>query len=107
MKLENKIIEKLKTVEDPELRQDIYSLKLIYDIKIDEDKGEVSLKFRPTVFQCPIGIQLSISIKRALMEIDELRKIDLEVTDYVQKDLANQYLESLDGEMYNKIKEEE
>ena len=107
MKLINKIIEKLKTVEDPELRQDVYSLKLIYDITVDDEKGGVSLKFRPTVFQCPIGIQLSISIKRALMEIDELKKIDLEVTDYVQKDLANQYLESLDGEMYNKTQEEE
>ncbi|MCK4888846.1 MAG: DUF59 domain-containing protein [Candidatus Aminicenantes bacterium] len=107
MKLTNKIIEKLKTVEDPELRQDVYSLKLIYDITVDDEKGEVSLKFRPTVFQCPIGIQLSISIKRALMEIDGLKKIDLEVTDYVQKDLANQYLESLDGEMYNKTQEEE
>jgi len=106
MKLKNKIIEKLQTVEDPELRQDIYSLKLVYDIIVDDEKGEVSLKFRPTVFQCPIGIQLSISIKRALMEIDELKKIDLEVTDYVQKDLANQYLESLDGEMYNKTQEE-
>lgn len=107
MKLENKIIEVLKTIEDPELRQDVYSLKLVYDIKTDEDKGEVSLKFRPTVFQCPIGIQLSITIKRALMELKELKKIDLEVVDYVQKDLANQYLVSLDGEMYNKSKEEE
>ena len=107
MKLKNTIIEKLKTIEDPELRQDVYSLKLVFDIKTDEDKGEVSLKFRPTVFQCPIGIQLSIVIKRALMELKELKKIDMEVIDYIQKDLANQYLVSLDSEMYNKIKEEE
>ncbi|MEN8223169.1 MAG: iron-sulfur cluster assembly protein [Acidobacteriota bacterium] len=107
MTLNDKIIEKLKTVMDPEIRQDVYSLKLIYDIKTDEEKGEVSLKFRPTVYQCPIGIQLSISIKRALMELKELKKVDLEVTDYVQKDLANQYLSSLDNEMYNSTKEEE
>ncbi len=105
MKLEEKIKKKLKTVEDPELRQDVFTLQLVYDIKTDEEKGEVSLKFRPTVFQCPIGIQLSILIKRALMEIPELKKIDLEVTDYVQKELANQYLTSLDNEMYNSVKE--
>lgn len=107
MKLKDKIIKKLRTVEDPELRQDVYSLKLIYDIKTDEDKGEVSLKFRPTVYQCPIGIQLSITIKRALMELKELNKIEMEVTDYIQQDLANEYLTSLDNEMYNSLKEEE
>jgi len=107
MTLHDKIIEKLKTVTDPELRQDVYSLKLIYDMETDEEKHEVSLKFRPTVYQCPIGIQLSISIKRALMELKELKKIDIKVTDYIQKDLANQYLISLDCEMNNQTKEEE
>lgn len=53
-----------------------------------------------------MGIQLSIMIKRALMEIKELNKISVEVTDYVQKDLANQYLNSLDNEMLNTIREE-
>ncbi len=101
MKLEEKIIKKLKTVKDPELREDVYSLKLIYDIITDEEKGEVSLKFRPTVFQCPMGIQLSIMIKRALMELKELKKIKVEVTEYAQKELANQYLTSLDSEIYN------
>jgi len=106
MKLKEKIIKKLKTVKDPELREDVYSLKLIHDIETDEDKGEVSLKFRPTVFQCPMGIQLSLMIKRALMDLKELNKINVEVIDYAQKDLANQYLASLDSEMNNIGKEE-
>jgi len=102
MTLHKKIIEKLKTVKDPELRQDVYSLKLIYDIITDENKGEVSLKFRPTVYQCPLGIQLSILIKRALIGIPELKKINVEVTDYVQKELADKYLKSLDKELHNR-----
>ena len=105
MKLKEKIVKKLKTVNDTELRKDVYSLNLIHDIVTDEDKGEVSLKFRPTVFQCPMGIQLSLMIKRALMELKELNKINVEVIDYAQKDLANQYLTSLDSEMYNITKE--
>lgn len=106
MKLKEKIIKKLKSVKDPELREDVYSLKLIHDIVTDEDKGEVSLKFRPTVFQCPMGIQLSLMIKRALMELKELKKINVEVIDYAQKDLANQYLTSLNDEINIKKKEE-
>lgn len=107
MNLKEKIIKKLQTVNDPELREDVYSLKLIHDIETDEEKGEVSLKFRPTVFQCPMGIQLSLMIKRALMEIKELNKINVEVIDYAQKEIANQYLSSLDSEMYDIKKEEE
>ncbi len=97
--MNKKIINQLKSVIDPEVREDVYSLKLIYDIVINEKEKSVSLKFRPTVFQCPLGIQLSLSIKRALMEIDELEKVDVEVTDYILKDEANSYLAALDKKL--------
>ena len=96
MSLNKKVIEQLKSVIDPEVQVDVYTLKLIYDIVINEKEKSVSLKFKPTVVQCPLGIQLSLSIKRALMEIDELEKIDVEVTDYILKDQANSYLAALD-----------
>ncbi|MCK5055027.1 MAG: DUF59 domain-containing protein [Candidatus Aminicenantes bacterium] len=96
MQLEKKIIDKLKTVIDPEVREDIYSLKLIYDIQVDEVKKTVRMKFRPTVYNCPIGIQLALAVKRALLEIDELTKIDIRVTDFRMADEANKYIEALD-----------
>lgn len=105
MTLKEKIIKKLETVMDPELRQDVYSLKLIRSLETDEENGSVSLTFRPTVYQCPMGIQLSIMIKRALMEIGELKKIDMDVIDYEKKELANRYLESLDSEMNQSYEE--
>jgi metal-sulfur cluster biosynthetic enzyme len=37
--LENKIIETLKTVFDPEISVNIYDLGLIYKINIDDDKN--------------------------------------------------------------------
>lgn len=37
-KLMDKIVEKLKTVYDPEIPVDIYELGLIYDVKIDGKK---------------------------------------------------------------------
>jgi metal-sulfur cluster biosynthetic enzyme len=96
MQLKKKIIDKLKTVIDPEVREDIYSLKLIYDIQVDEVKKTVRMKFRPTVYNCPIGIQLALAVKRALLEIDELTKIDIRVTDFRMADEANKYIETLD-----------
>ena len=35
-KLMDKIVEKLKTVYDPEIPVDIYELGLIYDVRIDQ-----------------------------------------------------------------------
>ena len=106
MKLENQIIDKLKSIEDPELRVDIYSLKLVYDIELDEKRKSVKMKFRPTAYQCPVGIQLALSVKRALMEIEELTAIDIDVIDFIMANEANKYLKSLDSEIKNKTKEE-
>ena len=96
MQLKEKIIDKLKTVMDPEVRQDVYSLKLVSDIRVDEAKKTVRMTFRPTVYNCPIGLQLALAVKRALLEIEELTKIDIKVTDFRMADEANKYLKSLD-----------
>ena len=102
MTLGDKIVNRLKTVEDPELKQDVYSLKLVYDIEVDEKNKEVIMKFRPTVYNCPLGIQIALSIKRALMEFDELKKIDIIVTDFIMAEEANKYLKSLDEKLVKK-----
>ncbi len=35
--LENKVVEMLKTIYDPEIPVDIFELGLIYEVRIDED----------------------------------------------------------------------
>jgi metal-sulfur cluster biosynthetic enzyme len=102
MTLRDKIVNRLKTVEDPELKQDVYSLKLVYDIDVDETNKEVRMKFRPTVYNCPLGIQIALSIKRALMDFNELNKIDIIVSDFIMAEEANKYLKSLDKELPKK-----
>jgi len=96
MNLEKKIISRLKNVIDPEVREDIYTLKLVYDIIVDEKKKSVKMKFKPTVYQCPIGIQLALAVKSALLEIEELEEVDVEVTDFYLAEEANNYLRSME-----------
>lgn len=95
MDLKQKIIEALKKVKDPELRQDVVSLKLVSDLKVDEE-GNVSLTFRPTSFFCPIGIQLALMIKKAVKEVKGVKKVDVKVVDFVWAEQAEEYLKSLD-----------
>ena len=96
MTLKKKVIDTLRTINDPGLRQDVYALKLVYDIRINEEKKEVKMKFSPTAYNCPIGIQLALSIKKNLLEIKALNRVDLEVVDFHLAKEANQYLKSLD-----------
>lgn len=105
MTLREKIVNRLKTVIDPELKQDVYSLRLVYDIDVDEGNKEVKMKFRPTVYNCPIGIQLALSVKMALMPVNELKKIDITVTDFVMAEQANTFLKSFDEELAKRKKE--
>ncbi len=49
---EEKIVEMLKTVFDPEIPVDVYNLGLIYKIDVS-DKGEVNIDMTLTAPNCP------------------------------------------------------
>ncbi len=96
MSLEDKIIEKLKTVYDPELREDVVKLKLVYDLKVNEENGVVDIKFRPTVENCPVGLQLAIAIKKAILSVDGVKKANVKVENFIWAKEAEEFLKALD-----------
>ncbi len=98
MSLKDRIIEKLKTVYDPEIRQDVITLRLVQNLQADDETGEVSLIFRPTAFLCPIGIQLALMIKQAILKVEGVKKVDVEVIDFVFAKQAMEYLKQLDNQ---------
>jgi FeS assembly SUF system protein len=52
--LENKVVEMLKTIYDPEIPVDIFELGLIYEVRIDEDKN-VDIDMTLTSPNCPVA----------------------------------------------------
>lgn len=52
--LENKVVEILKTIYDPEIPVDIYELGLIYEVKIDKDNNVV-IDMTLTSPNCPVA----------------------------------------------------
>ncbi len=54
LKIEEGIIEMLKTVYDPEIPVDVYSLGLIYKVDVD-DNGKVDIDMTLTAPNCPLG----------------------------------------------------
>ena len=76
-KLMDKIVEKLKTVYDPEIPVEIYELGLIYDVKIDQKK--VTLDMTLTSPHCPVAETLPMQVKRAVEEVSELDEVEVKI----------------------------
>ncbi len=69
------IIEELKTVKDPELHLDIYSLGLIYDIKIGPDGIDILMTL--TTPFCPYGDEIIQNVEKSLKKFKEEVRVDI------------------------------
>ena len=75
--LMDKIVEKLKSVFDPEIPVDIYELGLIYDVRINEKK--VSMDMTLTSPHCPVAESLPMEVKRSVEEIPEIEEVEVKI----------------------------
>lgn len=71
------VIEALKLVDDPELNIDVWTLGLIYDIEILEDKT-IKILMTYTTPLCPYGPQLQEDIAIRLSSLSD--KVQIKVT---------------------------
>jgi metal-sulfur cluster biosynthetic enzyme len=71
MPTEEQIMERLSTVEDPELRESIVDLGLIYGVE-DED-GVVNVTMTLTSPGCPLGGMIEGAIKNALVDLEGVK----------------------------------
>lgn len=71
------IIEALKKVKDPEVNFDVWTMGLIYDIKIINQSVEILMTY--TTPFCPWGPQLNDEITSVLKKLGA-KKINIEIT---------------------------
>ena len=77
-KLEEKIVEIIKTCYDPELPVDIYELGLIYNILIDEKKF-AHIKMTLTSPACPVAGSLPGEVKERIQSVEGLSGVKVDV----------------------------
>ena len=77
MELKEKVIEEIKKIYDPEIPVNIYELGLIYDISIKDN--DVSVKMTLTTPNCPVAESLPKEVKDSILEIKEVKKVDLDL----------------------------
>ena len=77
--LEEKIIQDLKTIYDPEIPVNIYEIGLIYKIEVDDD-FLVHIVMTLTTPNCPVAESLPAEVREKIMSIQGVKDVDLELT---------------------------
>jgi len=77
-RLTDQLIEKLKTVYDPEIPVDIYELGLIYKVDVSDDK-DVAIEMTLTAPGCPVAGEMPGWVKDAVLEIPDLKSCTVDL----------------------------
>ena len=77
--LNEKIIEKLQSIFDPELPVNIYDLGLIYKIDIN-DTGYVQITMTLTAPSCPAAQSLPVEVDNKIREVEGVTDVNVMIT---------------------------
>ncbi|NND78170.1 MAG: DUF59 domain-containing protein [Flavobacteriales bacterium] len=69
--IENKAIDVLKTIFDPEIPVNIYDLGLIYEVKAN-DENKVDVEMTLTSPNCPVAESLPLEVENKIRFLDEV-----------------------------------
>jgi FeS assembly SUF system protein len=78
-RLTDELIEKLKTVYDPEIPVDIYELGLIYKVDVSDDK-DVVVDMTLTAPGCPVAGEMPEWVRDAVMSIEGVKSCNVNLT---------------------------
>lgn len=76
--IEEKVVAMLKTVFDPEIPVDIYSLGLIYKIDLS-DNGDLTIDMTMTAPSCPMADFIVEDARIKLESIDGIRAVTINI----------------------------
>jgi metal-sulfur cluster biosynthetic enzyme len=74
---EDRVLEALKNVLDPELGINIVDLGLVYDVAIEDDS--VHITYTLTTMGCPIGPLIEEQMARMLADVPGIDRVDAEM----------------------------
>lgn len=78
MKLEDKVVDMLRTVYDPEIPVDIYSLGLVYKIDLTDD-GNLTVDMTLTAPNCPMADFIMEDVRIKLESIEGISSVTVNI----------------------------
>ncbi|MCD4739434.1 MAG: iron-sulfur cluster assembly protein [Anaerolineae bacterium] len=94
--LREKILTKLVEVIDPETGVDVLHMRLIEELVVDEESGQVSYRFRPSSPLCPLAFSLARDIKQAISSIPGVQAQQIEVVNYIHAEELTELINQSD-----------
>jgi FeS assembly SUF system protein len=76
--LVTEVIKKLKTIYDPEIPVDIYSLGLVYNVDVNKN-NDVAITMTLTTATCPAAAYLPEEVENCIKEIPEVENVHVDV----------------------------
>jgi len=91
-----KLKEKLKEVVDPEIGVSIMDMNLVDEIKIEENKAQIT--YHLTTPFCPpmFALHIGKDIKNVARSIENIDEVMVRLKDHEREDDINQMLESME-----------
>ncbi|MBO4977327.1 MAG: DUF59 domain-containing protein [Muribaculaceae bacterium] len=78
LKIEERAVEMLRTVYDPEIPVDIYSLGLVYRIDLDDD-GRLTVDMTLTAPNCPMADFIMEDVRMKLESIEGVTAVTVNI----------------------------
>ncbi|MBQ7495818.1 MAG: DUF59 domain-containing protein [Bacteroidaceae bacterium] len=77
IQIEERIIELLKTVYDPEIPVNVYDLGLIYRIELSDDLTQLDVDMTMTAPTCPMADFMMEDVRQKLETIEGLKTVNV------------------------------
>lgn len=77
--LENRVIDVLKTIYDPEIPVDVYELGLIYEVNV-QDNAHVDIKMTLTSPSCPVAESMPNEVEQKVGQTHGVSSAKVELT---------------------------
>lgn len=79
LQIQERVIEVLRTVYDPEIPVNIYDLGLIYRIELSDDGKELAVDMTLTAPNCPAADFIMEDVRQKLEAVPGVGKVDLQL----------------------------
>ena len=77
--LEERILETLKNIFDPEIPVNIYDLGLIYELIVDEESGSVKIDMTLTTPACPVAQTFPQTVQDQVLMVSGVSSVSVEL----------------------------
>lgn len=77
LKIEERVVEMLKTVYDPEIPVNVYDLGLIYRIELSDDLTQLDVDMTMTAPSCPMADFILEDVRQKLETIEGLTTVNV------------------------------